>query len=261
MKHRKRYNGCLASRDVRSKKELIAEKPQNIEKMSVAEMCKKYPKDIRRKYPPCLEVLKYWETEFDLDWGEPECFACKSFIKDDAELIAERYKRAGTNEQCNGVFQAWLHKHHQCHLTAACFGGPAQPWNIVYLCPSCHQELDNTFSGYPEDYYQQISWIKMKSKVIMETIMKELKAAPNYEEVCKDLTLENALLLVELMESKGADCIKYIEQNRHSTLYLPSMENRILRMQYALNEFPNKVRQKYGKSLIRHRPVRTQNCL
>ena len=249
---------------IRSKKELIAEKPQNIEKMSVAEMCEKYPKDIRRKYPPCLEVLKYWETEFDLDWGEPECFACKCLPVGGRDVVinsdndnSDKANRA----RCARNYQLWSFDFEQCHLVSACFGGPAQPWNIVYLCSWCHRELDHRFSGRPEDYYREIEWLKMRNKAITKTMWSLVETNPNYEKVCNLLSLENAHIFLELMESKDAEYIKYLEQNQYSTIFPSSMENSVMHLQYALNEFPNKVRQKYGKSLIRHRPVRVQNCL
>jgi len=82
-----------------------------------------------------FQQLEEWEQDFWLDlatqdWGEPACWACKSFISDPK------------NE---GSWGAWNHANYLevCHITPHALGGPNKVSNYVLLCSGCHLEAPN----------------------------------------------------------------------------------------------------------------------
>ena len=79
--------------------------------------------------------LEKWEQDFWLDlatqdWGEPACWACKSFISDPK------------NE---GSFGAWSHAKYLeiCHIIPHAMDGPNEVSNYVLLCSDCHKDAPN----------------------------------------------------------------------------------------------------------------------
>jgi 5-methylcytosine-specific restriction endonuclease McrA len=164
----KRYPGLLTSKKEISKAIdydalmvcLERERPKNVDKISIQKMVEMYPKKIRRNYASPAEIVMYWDRRFFIDWGEPECFACKMWSG-----------KSGVD------FSEWNKSQlHRAHLIAACNGGPAQAWNIMYLCDYCHRAMDDRFLyAGPSDYKKVIKWIVERRRSLNEFYMNKVK--------------------------------------------------------------------------------------
>jgi hypothetical protein len=149
---------------------IFSEKPKNLTDMTVEELRRLFPDSEKRtKFPHPLEILEYWEKEFHLDWGEPECFGCKhlTFSRSGAEFIA---KHKGL-----GRFRVWNSNFQRCHIISATYGGPAQAWNLVFLCDWCHRDFDNINDGLPNNYDKSIDWLRNRRSAVLERMLFEVK--------------------------------------------------------------------------------------
>jgi len=131
-------------------------------------------------------ILRYWEKDFSfgvIDWGEPECFACRSFSFKPkvAKLIASQIKslkkkklneKKYDSESWRIIIEAWKGViGARCHLHAHCFEGPDKPSNLVLLCDECHSIMDDIFLGKKEDRLKQILWINNREKELKNEIL------------------------------------------------------------------------------------------
>lgn len=187
-----------------NKLDLFNQRPSNITDMSEEELKRKYSKDKRRKYPPAIDILVFWENTFHLDWGEPICFACRAFCLDGAKEIYEyEEKNKNTKNSENwGIFNVWKSYLTQCHIIAASAGGPSEAWNIVYLCDTCHSCLDNSITGSPQDYFDTISWIKHRGDILAKTKANLITTYANAHKF--KYSLENSCDIVALAVSDNA---------------------------------------------------------
>lgn len=192
-------------------------KPENIENLNVTDMKNLFP-NTKRKYPLSIEILKYWENDFNLDFGEPECFACKKYFQEGAEKI----------ENSNN-FQIWNKYLYKCHIVSKCFGGPEEVWNIVYLCDWCHKCFDNTFSGQPFDYYNGINWIKNRNEFLIKRLYYNCRKHPAIQYV----NLKNINICLELLNSQqSSDYANYNKTSPSCNLF----EQRNLKLEYTLDK-------------------------
>lgn len=139
---------------------LERERPKNITSISTNKLFKKYPEYKDRRGRTCPEeIILYWERRFFIDWGEPECFGCR--------------KWSGVS---GVVFSCWdLHNLERAHIIGAAQGGSSQAWNIMYLCPWCHQTMDEIFKGNPNEYKTMVKWIFERRTKLVENVTKKVR--------------------------------------------------------------------------------------
>jgi 5-methylcytosine-specific restriction endonuclease McrA len=189
---------------------LRLQKPKNLTKLSVDQMRGLYPPHTRRAYAKPIDVLRYWENDFHLDWGEPECFGCQNL----------------TFAGIDGVEpEVWNQYFERCHIVAATYGGPAEAWNIVYLCNWCHRIMDHLFEGKPDQYDNIVNWIKNRRQNVSEHMVKELRLFAT-----EDLALDDMLLVAKFFQSNQA--MEYYKNHRIDHHFNPADEV-ILRWKYA----------------------------
>ncbi|MBS3777653.1 MAG: HNH endonuclease [Bacteroidales bacterium] len=149
-----------------TKKSIANTIPKNYEGLSSEDLFNIFPEKRRSNYPRAVEILYYWENDFKLDWGEPECFGCKQMT----------FKPEGAGHIANGgSFEVWKDYLEICHITSVCFGGPDKPWNIIFLCPWCHKAFDEVFSGYPNEYHKQLKWLINRRSNLLNWITEDVK--------------------------------------------------------------------------------------
>jgi hypothetical protein len=145
---------------------LESQKPKDLHKLTDNDLLNRYTYSNRRGYCPAIDILVYWEFRLDhyIDWGEPECLGCRQF------------HWSGISGNSN--YHIWDNLYEKAHIVDACYGGPAQAWNLVYLCHWCHQEFDRTTNGIPKNYDYRISWIKRRRSVVLSSLIEEVHKYP-----------------------------------------------------------------------------------
>lgn len=186
------------------KKLVKDELPKNIEQLSIEELKSIYPENQRRKYPKSINILVYWDDVFSIDWGEPECFGCKNLTfslsgAKDIDQYEETHKGNHNKYKC---FDIWNNHFYRCHIIGAGYGGPAQAWNIVYLCDWCHSCLDSVVLGEPKNYYESIKWIKERRKFIVDYMYAATIQYSNYRNI--ELNLINVNRFIKLSHNENA---------------------------------------------------------
>jgi hypothetical protein len=110
-------------------------------------------------------MLIYWESRIHhitIDWGKPTCFACGRFFG---------YDRNGEPVDPKG----WERRLEKAHLIASRYGGPEEAWNLIFMCAWCHNDMDQLFSGKPEDYDKALEWLPIRHQFFFDSFVKGLK--------------------------------------------------------------------------------------
>lgn len=195
--------------------ELQEQKPKNIENISILSLKELYPKKVRRIYAKSKEILSYWEKDFYLDWGEPQCFACGVYVN------------------------KWEHCE-RCHIISARHGGCGEAWNIVYLCEHCHSFFDATFSGKPNTYYSSIKWLKEHRDFLIKEIHEKVKTfikQNNYKELIKKIDIiVFARYMRKSKRVQNPDYNKYLNNHIQQTLH----EKILAEMKFTYDYFNKK---------------------
>lgn len=139
-----------------------------------------------RQYISCSAIFEYWkdkaitedgeviyEKDFDktgkdsipvvIDWGEPECWACRQQIN--------VYKRKSYDSDLLFVLsRIWDYREvskelNKCHILAKQAGGTEIPQNMFLLCEHCHIESPDTLN--PKNFFK---WVYKKRKSCQENI-------------------------------------------------------------------------------------------
>jgi 5-methylcytosine-specific restriction endonuclease McrA len=231
----------------RSLKKLQEQIPSDLTQLTSAEMKHRFPKDCRRRCAPTFDILRYWENTFRLDWGEPECFACKNltFRPEKSEWLIQELDKYQPEEKIPDSVWSFGWSFERCHIVSACFGGPGQAWNIVLLCSCCHDELDRCFAGYPNEYYDIIKWLTTRRMHLMKYANQQIN---DYLQNKKGFTMTLDILekITEYAESDDAfSSIKNRHNCRESgkSLHGYSMINKVIaRFLYGVDQYlkPNK---------------------
>ena len=142
---------------------LKKQKPKNVSKMSLKNFMILYPEEARRKTIKAIDIVLYWTDKFRLDWGEPECFGCKQF---------------GWSGLSGVDFSKWNGLYTKAHIVSACYGGPFEAWNTVFLCDWCHKTFDNTMSGLPMGYKDSVKWLRARRQWVIDQMIVIIKEYP-----------------------------------------------------------------------------------
>ena len=105
---------------------------------------------------------KYFDTSIEVvrDWGEPECFACRKFVKQITE--DPKYEDWLQDESDEGLKAIWGHKDtkhvlERAHIIPFSLGGSENPDNLFLLCKDCHKDSPDT--NNPKNFFR---WVYMK---------------------------------------------------------------------------------------------------
>lgn len=98
-----------------------------------------------------------------MDWGEPSCWACRSF---DGSLDMDV-----SNLRLTEIFKTWNNNNYlqKCHIIPKALGGCNCEANLV-LCYNCHKASPDT-----RDPVHFLNWVKNKKKVVFEEIAQAMR--------------------------------------------------------------------------------------
>lgn len=121
--------------------------------------------NIIRGMPSRVKIAYYWRDssyeyfDYNMDWGEPSCWACGTF---DGTLDIDL-----TNLTGFGIFKVWENHSYlqRCHIVPKSFGGCNCEANLVLLCHRCHKASPD--SRNPIHF---INWVKNKKKIFHQEI-------------------------------------------------------------------------------------------
>ena len=93
----------------------------------------------KKSMPSRSKIAYYWREKsydyfnYNMDWGEPSCWACGAF---DGRLDIDLINLDGFE-----VFKVWeSHNYLQrCHITPKALGGCNCEANLALLCHRCHR--------------------------------------------------------------------------------------------------------------------------
>lgn len=91
-----------------------------------------------------------WRDDNFMDWGEPECWACRYYSESWPDGSAQAWDKAAGLQRCHVIPQA--------------LGGSDNPLNLVILCASCHEHSPDHVD--PRFIYE---WMRVQPKRVMGT--------------------------------------------------------------------------------------------
>lgn len=111
------------------------------------------------------------------DWGEPSCWACNWWNRDNPEAVDCTPEEASHPKK---FWNAWDRSSLQaCHIVPHSLGGTVDPSNILLLCSDCHAEC----CDIPDAKYMKI-WVGAKEMtggaLWSKDTMKHLKEMKKY---------------------------------------------------------------------------------
>jgi 5-methylcytosine-specific restriction endonuclease McrA len=91
-----------------------------------------------------------WREDDFMDWGEPECWACRYY----------------SESWPDGSYKAWDKAAglQRCHVIPQALGGSDEPLNLVILCEPCHADSPDHVD--PSHMYE---WMRAQPKRFMGT--------------------------------------------------------------------------------------------
>ena len=137
--------------------------------------------------PSRSKIAHYWREKayqyFDhlMDWGEPSCWACGTFIGSlDIDV---------SNSEEHEIFKVWENHNYlqRCHIIPKALGGCNCEANVILLCRRCHKSSPDT-----RDPVHFVNWVKNKKKVFgqeIQNVMTLLEYSPE-EGDCELMLME-----------------------------------------------------------------------
>lgn len=129
------------------------------------------------------------------DWGEPECWACRTAINEvyEYKTYDELLK---TNKAKIWNFAKVREVLNKCHIIPDSAGGADSPENLFLLCECCHRESPDTTN--PKNFLKWVYKRRHQEKSINGFIMSELMN--EFLEDCKDKGKNPKTMKPELAE-------------------------------------------------------------
>lgn len=150
----------------------------------------------KKGMPSRAKIAYHWRNssyqyfDYNMDWGEPSCWACGKF---DGSLDIDLVDLRGFE-----IFKVWENHSYlqRCHIVPKAFGGCNCEANLVQLCRRCHKESPDT-----RDPKHFINWVRNKKKIMYQEFQNVLASVDYKPEE------DDAFLLI------SEDFKKYFKEN------------------------------------------------